>query len=605
VPQLDRLKSAESLSDLARLLGFTPRGLSYVLYKTELAQKYSTFEIPKRKGGTRSISAPQGALKLLQHNLANLLYDCREEIEAKRPATPRHRALSHGFRRGQSIFTNASEHKNRRYVLNLDLHDFFPTFNFGRVRGFFMKDREVAVPEKVATVIAQIACYEGSLPQGSPCSPVIADMIAHILDVRLAQLARRHRVTYSRYADDLTFSTNQKEFPAALAHRENKPGSEWQLGAALTSTIERCDFIINPAKTRMQVRASRQMVTGLTVNKKVNVPQDYYRAVRSMCNALFRTGSYHRPIPKAGVSTGASPVDLIEKLGPLEGMLSHVYHIKSQSARRQAISEKDKVKEWEKSDEQSGQKEKEAPIPSEKLYRKFLFYKYFVAPAKPLIVCEGETDIIYLRNALKNLPQFHPLTGSLADGKFVPAIGFFSHVNTQARRIIELTGGSGNFPKFINKYGSRTKKFKHRPMENPVIILIDNDGGAKGPKGIFSLLNSKKFNVTINATTKDPFYHICDNLYLVKTPEGAGDGTSYMETLFSETLKSKLLDGKTFNLDNNHDPAKQYGKVDFAKKIVIPNTATIDWTTFEPLLGRIASVIQHYKASALAKATAA
>jgi RNA-directed DNA polymerase len=601
VPRLDHLKSAESLSDLARLLRFTPKGLSYVLYNTEPAQKYSTFEIPKRKGGTRSISAPKGALKLLQHNLANLLYDCRDEIEAKRPAKPRHRALSHGFRRGQSIFTNASEHKNRRYVLNLDLHDFFPTFNFGRVRGFFIKNLDLLVPEKVATVIAQIACYEGSLPQGSPCSPVIADMIAHILDVRLAQLARRYKATYSRYADDLTFSTNQREFPAALAHREDKPGSEWQLGAALTSTIERCGFTVNPAKTRMQVRASRQMVTGLTVNKKVNVPKDYYRAVRSMCNALFQTGSYHRPIPKACVGTDAAPVDLIKKSGPLEGMLSHVYHIKGQFARRQAIS--GKATEWNKSDEQSGQKE--IPIPSEKLYRKFLFYKYFIAPEKPLILCEGETDIIYLRNALKNLAQFHPLMGSIVDGKFISAIGFFSHAERKAIHVIELTGGSGNFPKFISKYRSRTNKFKHCPMENPVIILIDNDNGAKGPKGIFSVLNSKKFNININTTTNDQFYHICNNLYLVKIPESAGGGTSCIEDLFGETLKSELLGVKTFSLDKNYDPAKHYGKVDFAKKVVIPAAATIDWATFEPLFERIASVIQHYKASAAAKATAA
>jgi RNA-directed DNA polymerase len=474
-----------------------------------------------------------------------------------------------------------------------------------------MKDRELAVPEKVATVIAQIACYEGSLPQGSPYSPVIADMIAHILDVRLAQLAKRHKVTYSRYADDLTFSTNQKEFPAALAHRKNKPGSEWQLGAALTSTIERCGFVINPAKTRMQVRASRQMVTGLTVNKKVNVLQDYYRAVRSMCNALFQTGSYHRPISKVGVSTDASPVDIIEKLEPLEGMFNHIYHIKRQSARRHVLNEKDKGKEWDKSDDQPRYQENEPHIPSEKLYRKFLFYKYFVSPAKPLIVCEGETDVIYLRNALRNSPQFQPLMGSLVDGKFISSIEFFRHINTrtgrikQICRILELTGGTGDFTKFINKYASRIKIFKHRPMENPIVILIDNDSGAKNAKGVFSTLKSKKFNISVDLATKDEFYHICDNLYLVKTPEGAGDGASCIETFFSETLKSQLLNGKTFSLDNNYDAAKHYGKVDFAKKVVIPNTATIDWTTFEPLLRRIASVIQHYKASASAKATAA
>ena len=109
-------------------------------------------------------------------------------------------------------------------------------------------------------------------------------------------------------------------------------------------------------------------------------------------------------------------------------MLSYVYHIKGQSARQQVPNEKDT--DWEKSDDQTGSKEKELPIPSEKLYRKFLFYKYFIAPVRPLIVCEGETDIIYIRNALRHLTQFHPLMGSLVEGKFIPTIGFFRHGNT-------------------------------------------------------------------------------------------------------------------------------------------------------------------------------
>ena len=142
-------------------------------------------------------------------------------------------------------------------------------------------------------------------------------------------------------------------------------------------------------------------------------------------------------------------------------------------------------------------------------------------------------------------------------------------------------------------------------MEHPIIILIDNDSGAKGPKGVFNILNSKKFKISVSAITKEPFYHICDNLYLIKTPESPGDGNSYIEMLFSETVRSKPLDGKTFSLDNDHDPTKHYGKMDFAKKVVIPDAATIDWTTFEPLLARIASVIEHYKTAALSKAAAA
>ena len=85
------------------------------------------------------------------------------------------------------------------------------------MRGFFIHNNAFKLNDKVATIIAQIACFENMLPQGSPCSPIIADMIAHLLDVRLAQLAKVHQLTYSRYADDLTFSTSRRDFPASVA----------------------------------------------------------------------------------------------------------------------------------------------------------------------------------------------------------------------------------------------------------------------------------------------------------------------------------------------------------------------------------------------------
>jgi RNA-directed DNA polymerase len=218
------LRSANTLYDIAVLLGFTPSGLSYTLYKSSDSEKYCKFQISKKSGGVRDISAPTGALKMLQRRLADLLYDCQDEITKANPREP----LSHGFRRSQSIIDNAKKHKRRRYVLNLDLENFFPTFNFGRVRGFFIKNHDFSLNEKVATIVAQIACFENVLPQGSPCSPVIADMLAHILDVRLVRLAKKHKLTYSRYADDLTFSTNARAFPTALAFRDTEePGSNW------------------------------------------------------------------------------------------------------------------------------------------------------------------------------------------------------------------------------------------------------------------------------------------------------------------------------------------------------------------------------------------
>jgi RNA-directed DNA polymerase len=244
VSHLQKLRDARVLGDVAHIVGFKPSGLAYVLYKLPDAQKYTSFEIPKRGGGMRPIKAPAPPLRLLQRQLAKVLYSCIDEIEKSGKGR---RSLAHGFERDRSIVTNASLHKRRRYVLNLDLEDFFPSFNFGRVRGFFIKDKHFALHEKVATVITQIACHDNELPQGSPCSPVISNLIGHLLDVRMARLAKAQKCTYSRYADDITFSTNQKEFPSQLAAPLSET-SQWQLGAVLVAEIERSGFRINQKK---------------------------------------------------------------------------------------------------------------------------------------------------------------------------------------------------------------------------------------------------------------------------------------------------------------------------------------------------------------------
>jgi RNA-directed DNA polymerase len=135
--RLNNLKSTATLSDLARLLKFKPSALSYILFKQPVAAKYRTFEIPKRKGGTRTIQAPTDGLKLVQQNLSALLQDCIEEINQVKNRKDR---IAHGFKRKRSIITNASRHRYRRYVFNIDLENFFPSINFGRVRGYFIRD---------------------------------------------------------------------------------------------------------------------------------------------------------------------------------------------------------------------------------------------------------------------------------------------------------------------------------------------------------------------------------------------------------------------------------------------------------------------------------
>lgn len=234
--KLRKLKSITTKQEFADLLGVKASFLTYVLYVLRPENQYTQFSIPKKNGGNRVINAPVEKLKSLQSSLSNLLLDCVDEIDkAKFPVSEINKnkdknsksnnheilkvkvpdadikqpSLSHGFVRKRSIITNAMMHLDQKNVLNIDLENFFDSFNFGRVRGFFIKNENFRLDPHVATVIAQIACYNNKLPQGGPCSPVITNLITHALDIRLAALAKKYSCIYSRYADDLTFSTRK------------------------------------------------------------------------------------------------------------------------------------------------------------------------------------------------------------------------------------------------------------------------------------------------------------------------------------------------------------------------------------------------------------
>ena len=141
--------------------------------------------------------------------------------------------------------------------------------------------------------------------------------------MRLVQLAKAQGATYSRYADDLTFSTSQTKFPVALASPKAELDPNWILGGDLTKIIERTGFATNKTKVRMQYRTSRQMVTGLTVNSKANIQGDKYRTARSMCHSLFKDGAYH--LWKPAIFIG--PPVRFTKLKRISGILSFIYHV--------------------------------------------------------------------------------------------------------------------------------------------------------------------------------------------------------------------------------------------------------------------------------------
>ena len=227
---------------------------------------YKEFEIPKRTGGTRRITAPVGKLKDIQKCIAIILSpyylvpDC-----------------VHGFVEGRSVATNASKHIERNYVLNIDLKDFFPTITYTRVMKALM---ELGFNEEVSDTIARLCTIplwdessqmlRNALPQGSPASPLLSNIVCSSLDQRLMALAKRFGLTYSRYADDITFSSNHSVYAKDSAFLQE-----------LEDIVKSSGFKINEKKTRLQKKGSRQEVTGLIVGEKINTYRQFTKNLRA------------------------------------------------------------------------------------------------------------------------------------------------------------------------------------------------------------------------------------------------------------------------------------------------------------------------------------
>lgn len=292
------LRTAEDVADLLEV----PYGhLTHILYWGRRRYPYRKFLIRKRFGHYREIEAPPPSLRILQSKLNGIL----QQVYRRKPS-------AHGFVRGYSILSNARNHTGRRFVLNLDLEDFFPSINFGRVRGVFMA-RPYSLPAPAATVLAQICCHDGRLPQGAPTSPIVSNMVCAKLDGDLQSLAKKYRCTYTRYADDITLSTTVPKFPREVASPLGGLARHGLvLGEELTGIVEANGFSINTEKQRLQLRDGHQEVTGLTVNKFPNVSRRFVRQVRAMLHASEAYGlqaaeqvhreKYARPSRSSGKS---------------------------------------------------------------------------------------------------------------------------------------------------------------------------------------------------------------------------------------------------------------------------------------------------------------
>jgi len=263
--------------ELASLFGISYAILTEIIYKTDNAYKYHQFQIPKKNGGHRKIASPSRKLKRIQEELKDVFY----ELYPTKPS-------AHGFAKNKSIVTNAQRHLDKRFIFNLDLSDFFGSIHFGRIRNLF-KSSPFNFNYSVATILAQICCFDNALPQGAPTSPILSNMISWKLDSQLQNLAKITNGTYTRYADDISFSftTTKRRLPEEIVILRDDEASP---GHALTHIIKENGFHINYEKVRLCSRSSRMEVTGLTVNEFPNVRRKYVRQLSSMLYAWRKHG---------------------------------------------------------------------------------------------------------------------------------------------------------------------------------------------------------------------------------------------------------------------------------------------------------------------------
>lgn len=545
-----KFKDIDDVRILAAFLGIEYKELTYVLYSRRVENLYQSFEIPKKNGEIRCINAPQEPLKHVQRLLAKRLMAVQEENYLKS------NAIVHGFTRKRGIITNGKSHRNKRFVLNIDLEDFFDSFHFGRVKGYFQKNQFFMLPEEVAACIANIACYNGKLPQGAPSSPVITNLICAILDRRLAAIAKKFRLTYTRYADDLTFSTNSKVF------LEKKD----ELLSEIYAVIEKSGFKVNHYKTRISYRDSRQEVTGLVVNNKISVKREYYKKTRSMLDHLYR-----------GIPVEHNGVELTQQ--QIEGRLAFINQI-----------------DWYNNIQENKKKTHPKELNArERQYQQFLFFKYFFNSEKPTIVTEGKTDIIYVRAALQNLYMRYPkLIRKKEDGSFEYLISFLNRTKrlkfflgihqdgaNMMKNIYNGFTGKNNFPNLFDSLS----KHKLRPR-NPIILLFDNEAKSNRPLKEF-------LNYTHKSLETNIVLQLVQNLYLVTIPLVKEKQECEIEDLFDDEVLSHEIGGKTFDRKGNKGN-KYYSKQIFASYIA-KNMHSIDFKAFIPLLDAINQIITEFK----------
>lgn len=296
-------------ADLAALLGVDLRTLRWLTYHREVATvtHYRQFQIPKAKGGVRTISAPRPTLRAAQQKV-------RAELLARLAPT----AQAQAFVKGRSTLTMARPHLGQDVLLKVDITDFFGTITFPRVRGLF---ESLGYSGMVATLLALltteakrveadvdgarvwVALGPRALPQGAPTSPELTNQIARRLDARLSAFASKHAWTYTRYADDLVLSRK-------VAAEDDTDHVARALGV-VRAVLESESFQLNRDKLAVIHKGRQMRVTGIVVNEQLGLARVTLRRFRAAVHRVTREG-FREPAERARMLGYASYVKMVK-----------------------------------------------------------------------------------------------------------------------------------------------------------------------------------------------------------------------------------------------------------------------------------------------------
>ncbi len=222
---------------------------------------YKRFQMRKRRGGKRTISAPQAPLIDIQHRIYMLLGKVQVHPAAM------------AFRAGHSVADNAAVHLGQPNVLKIDIRSFFGSIQIDKVISVFIK---LGHNRSMAEQLARLCCLHNRLPQGAPTSPILSNAAVYEMDVQLSQLARTYRLSYSRYADDMVFS-------GSFALNDLYP--------QVRQIIESNGFTLNDKKTQYLEEKQRKIITGVSISSgKLTIPKARKRLLRQQVHYVLTRG---------------------------------------------------------------------------------------------------------------------------------------------------------------------------------------------------------------------------------------------------------------------------------------------------------------------------